>query len=67
LTVFVGGPKSEALTPLEAESKYNIYAKTYDELDGGKASSLLGIDAARRSLIELARGNVLEIGVGTGK
>jgi hypothetical protein len=66
-SVFVRGQNSEALTPVEAESQYNIYAKNYDQLDGGKASSLLGIDAARRSLIELAQGKVLEIGVGTGK
>ena len=56
----------QALTPLEAEQRYNRYASNYDQLDGGQASSMFGIDEARRQMIQQARGNVLEVGVGTG-
>jgi methyltransferase OMS1 len=55
-----------ALSPVEAERQYNRYASNYDRLDGGQASSLLGIEAARRRIIQQARGKVLEVGVGTG-
>lgn len=57
---------SNAITPEQASQSYDIYAPTYNELDGGKAASALGIDDARFSLLKLARGHVLEIGVGTG-
>jgi len=57
---------SYALTPREAEKSYDTYAKSYDELDGGSASSALGIEQARIDLIQQATGNVLEICVGTG-
>ncbi|EED92195.1 predicted protein [Thalassiosira pseudonana CCMP1335] len=57
---------SNAITPEQASQSYDIYAPTYNELDGGKAASALGIDDARSSLLKLARGHVLEIGVGTG-
>jgi methyltransferase OMS1 len=59
------GP-SGALSPEEAATAYNTYASNYDDLDGGKASSLLGIDQARASLFSKASGRVLEIGTGTG-
>lgn len=55
-----------ALTPAEAERQYDVYAASYDELDGGRASSVLGIAEARSFLLQKARGKVLEIGVGTG-
>jgi methyltransferase OMS1, mitochondrial len=55
-----------ALTPEEASKAYDTYATTYDELDGGKASDVLGIDEARATLFGQARGDVLEIGCGTG-
>jgi hypothetical protein len=55
-----------ALSPEEAAIQYDTYATTYDNLDGGIASSILGIDDARQSMISQAKGNVLEIGVGTG-
>ena len=55
-----------ALTPQEAETAYDTYAATYDELDGGKAADILGLDQARTALFRQARGSVLEIGVGTG-
>eukprot|EP00980_Cylindrotheca_fusiformis_P025603 scaffold14213_cov103-Cylindrotheca_fusiformis.AAC.1 len=55
-----------ALSPQEASTAYDSYASNYDSLDGGTASSLLGIDQARSELCRKARGNVLEIGAGTG-
>ena len=57
---------THAITPQEASKSYDIYATTYDDLDGGTAASALGIDEARTKLLRLARGDVLEIGVGTG-
>lgn len=58
---------AQALTPNQAEQQYDTYAKSYDVLDGGSASSFLGIEEARRELIGTnAQGNVLEIGAGTG-
>lgn len=56
----------QALTPTESERMYDAYAASYNQLDGGKASLVLGIDEARRSLMQKAHGKVLEIGVGTG-
>lgn len=55
-----------ALTPSQAESRYDSYASSYDQLDGGDLSSKLGIDQARREMVKEARGHVLEVGVGTG-
>jgi len=55
-----------ALSPAEASKQYDTYAESYDKLDGGEASNVLGIEEARTSLLGRARGNVLEIGVGTG-
>lgn len=66
LTMLATSTPSNALTPSEAEEQYDIYAASYDQLDGGTASSLLGIAEARTSLIQKSRGHVLEIGVGTG-
>ena len=64
--MFVRSPSAYALQPEEASKDYDSYAKNYDALDGGQASTLLGIDEARSSLFRQARGNVLEIGAGTG-
>jgi len=55
-----------SLTPEEAATAYDSYAARYDELDGGKAADVLGLDQARSMLFRQARGSVLEIGVGTG-
>jgi methyltransferase OMS1 len=55
-----------ALTPEQAATDYNAYASTYNQLDGGTAADALGLTEARRTLTSLARGHVLEIGVGTG-
>jgi len=59
-------PEASAISPDQASRDYDIYSKTYDNLDGGSAASALGIDEARTKLLQLAKGNVLEIGVGTG-
>ncbi|KAL7464935.1 hypothetical protein ACHAXS_005268 [Conticribra weissflogii] len=56
----------KAISPQEASRTYDIYASTYDDLDGGSIASSLGIDDARNKLLSMARGNVLEVGVGTG-
>ena len=56
----------QTLTPQEAATAYDSYAANYDELDGGKAADILGLDQARSTLFRQARGSVLEIGVGTG-
>lgn len=56
-----------ALTPEQAATQYDAYARTYDRLDGGQASTTLGIEEARAALLRQATGNVLEIGVGTGE
>jgi methyltransferase OMS1 len=57
---------ARSLSPEEAAVAYDSYAETYDDLDGGKASSLLGIEEARNALFREASGSVLEIGAGTG-
>ena len=57
---------ANALTPKEAAIAYNSYAPHYDDLDGGTAANILGLDDARVELFRKATGNVLEIGVGTG-
>lgn len=62
---FLAGP-CNALSPDEASVAYDSYAKNYDDLDGGSASSALGLDDARAALFGKAKGKVLEIGVGTG-
>jgi ubiquinone/menaquinone biosynthesis C-methylase UbiE len=61
-----GALPCSALSPTDAAKQYDSYSSSYDLLDGGKASSALGIDQARNLLLQKARGNVLEIGVGTG-
>lgn len=55
-----------AISSTEAESSYDKYASTYDALDGGSLADSLGIERARSKIISMARGNVLEIGAGTG-
>jgi ubiquinone/menaquinone biosynthesis C-methylase UbiE len=57
------------MTPGDATSYYDAYAPTYDDLDGGRVASSLGIDDARKSLlgdVDVVRGRVLEVGAGTG-
>lgn len=62
----IGTKPAVALTPVEAERQYDAYALSYDQLDGGPASSILGIEEARQGLMKFAQGAALEIGVGTG-
>lgn len=57
---------ANALTPEQASQSYDTYAETYDKLDGGSIATSLGIDEARTKLLGMAKGDVLEIGVGTG-
>jgi methyltransferase OMS1, mitochondrial len=57
---------ADALTPDQASQSYDTYATTYDKLDGGSIATSLGIDEARNKLLRMAKGDVLEIGVGTG-
>lgn len=46
---------------------YDAWAKNYEFLDGRTAvTDLLGLTEARERIIQRARGDVLEIGVGTG-
>ena len=65
-SVVGGATVCHGLTPSEAQQNYDTYATSYDQLDGGIASELLGLDTARKLLIQQARGKVLEVGVGTG-
>ena len=58
--------ESRAMSPKEAATAYDSYASTYNDLDGGSAASMFGIDEARGQLLGQARGDVLELGVGTG-
>lgn len=55
-----------ALTSEQASKNYDVYAEKYDDLDGGAAASMLGIDAARKNLLNSASGSTLEVGAGTG-
>jgi len=57
---------ANAISSTEAESSYDKYAPTYDALDGGSLADSLGIEKARLEIISMAKGNVLEIGSGTG-
>lgn len=50
----------------QAEDSYDIYASTYDKLDGGKVADSLGIEETRVKILSAAKGRCLEIGVGTG-
>ena len=59
-------PAAHSISPEKAASSYDKYAANYDSLDGGDIASTLGIDEARSKLLSMAKGDVLEIGVGTG-
>jgi hypothetical protein len=59
-------PSAAALTVEQAETSYDQYAKNYNDLDGGVASNMLGIDEARSVLFRQAKGRVLEVACGTG-
>jgi hypothetical protein len=57
---------SAQTTPLDVSAQYDVYASTYDEIDGGPIATALGIDEARFILLQAAKGRVLEVGAGTG-
>jgi methyltransferase OMS1, mitochondrial len=58
---------THALSPTDAAVQYDMYASTYDALDGAPfVASTLKLDRARQDLVQRADGDVLEIGVGTG-
>ena len=65
-TASASAKPANAITPEEASKSYDTYAASYDKLDGGSIASTLGIHDARKKLFNMARGDVLEIGVGTG-
>jgi len=50
----------------KTENEYNRFASRYDDLDGGTAADILGINRLRRLAGEQTSGDVLEIAVGTG-
>ena len=50
----------------EVGERYDGYARTYDDLDGGEAARALGLEAMRAEALRAARGDVLELAVGTG-
>ena len=64
--IMITAKSVQGLTPSQASQSYDTYAATYDKLDGGSIASTLGIDEARTKLLSMAKGDVLEIGVGTG-
>ena len=68
LTTASFGPlnAADAITPQQASQSNDLYAPSYDALDGGTHAASRGIDEARKRLLKSARGDVLEIGVGTG-
>ncbi|MBI3583113.1 MAG: methyltransferase domain-containing protein [Nitrospinae bacterium] len=52
-------------TSREIQQKYNEFAPRYDLLEA--IPELLGVRRLRRILLNQAKGNVLEVAVGTGK
>jgi SAM-dependent methyltransferase len=65
-TCLTTGRSAVALAPDVAQVRYDAYAASYDQLDGGALPALLGIVDARKEWVGRASGHVLEIGVGTG-
>jgi methyltransferase OMS1 len=55
-----------SIPPISQGAKYDSYADSYDTLDDGQVAASLGMDKQRQEIISLARGKVLEVGVGTG-
>ncbi|EFJ43419.1 hypothetical protein VOLCADRAFT_106854 [Volvox carteri f. nagariensis] len=51
---------------LELQQAYDKYSSKYDELDGGAAAEAFGFPQLRKKLLGQARGEVLEVAVGTG-
>lgn len=57
---------SLGLSPQDAANAYDTYASHYNDLDGGELAKMAGIEDARSQILSQAKGDVLEIGVGTG-
>ena len=53
-------------TPSGVAAAYDAYADTYDDLDGGPLARALGLPGLRSAAASRARGDVLEVAVGTG-
>lgn len=45
---------------------YDNYSSQYDIIDGGVSTSVLGIDEMRKDAAVFAKGDVVEVGIGTG-
>lgn len=60
------GQKSVGPALAEAAWNYDEYADTYDALDNGQVANALGFPKLRQKIVGRAKGNVLEVGVGTG-
>ena len=54
------------LPPPSLQQQYDKYSGSYDDLDGGPLAAALGFPELRSALLATARGQVLELGVGTG-
>lgn len=57
---------SPPATPASVAAAYDAYADTYDDLDGGPLARALGLPGLRAAAAARARGDVLEVAVGTG-
>lgn len=56
-----------ALASTSHYDKYDQYAETYEKLDGTTGlADILGFSELRRRLLSQAKGDVLELGIGTG-
>lgn len=60
-TAFV--PRGECM---EFAQDYDSYASSYNQLDGGDAAEVLGLNKMRADVGREAKGDVLEVAVGTG-
>mmetsp|Transcript_509 Transcript_509/g.1767 ORF Transcript_509/g.1767 Transcript_509/m.1767 type:complete len:285 (-) Transcript_509:1156-2010(-) len=49
----------------ESTQNYDAFAPTYNELDGNWQADVLGFNGLREVLLQNAKGDVLEVGVGT--
>ncbi|GIL53723.1 hypothetical protein Vafri_9171, partial [Volvox africanus] len=63
---YAEGAVATSNAALELQQAYDKYSSKYDELDGGSAAEALGFPQLRRKLLDQARGDVLEVAVGTG-
>jgi ubiquinone/menaquinone biosynthesis C-methylase UbiE len=65
--MIVASTSSSSSSNIKGDSAaYDRFSSSYDELDGGEATELLGINKMRKLASNYVRGNVLETAVGTG-